>query len=152
MRCPRCAHAESKVVDSRPGRDGAAIRRRRECLACGARFTTYERLELTLPLIVKRDGRREMFAPDKVLSGLRRACQKRPVTAETLDAVVERIEFSLADAQEREVPASRIGDLIMEELKQIDDVAYLRFASVYQSFDSIRDFLAEAARVDRQRS
>jgi transcriptional repressor NrdR len=118
-------------------------------LECAVRFTTYERLEVTLPLLVKRDGRREMFAREKVLSGLRRACQKRPISAETLDAVVDRVEATLADAQEREVPVSLVGDVIMRELKTIDGVAYLRFASVYQSFETIGEFLAEAARVDR---
>jgi transcriptional repressor NrdR len=149
MRCPRCGTQDSKVVDSRPDKSGDSIRRRRECLECAARFTTYERLEITLPLLVKRDGRREIFAREKVLSGLRRACQKRPVSAETLDAVVDRVEAALADAQEREIPVSVVGDVIMSELKTIDGVAYLRFASVYHSFDTIGEFLAEAARVDR---
>lgn len=149
MRCPRCGTQDSKVVDSRPDKVGDSIRRRRECLECAVRFTTYERLEVTLPLLVKRDGRREMFAREKVLSGLRRACQKRPISAETLDAVVDRVEATLADAQEREVPVSLVGDVIMRELKTIDGVAYLRFASVYQSFETIGEFLAEAARVDR---
>lgn len=149
MRCPRCGEADTKVVDSRQSKTGDAIRRRRECLECEARFTTYERLEVMLPLLVKRDGRREPFSRDKVLVGLRRACEKRPVTAETLDTIVDRVEHALGEVSEREVPVRRVGDLVMEELLKLDDVAYLRFASVYLSFASIGEFLAEATRVEQ---
>lgn len=151
MRCPRCGFEDSKVVDSRPGRDGGTIRRRRECLECAARFTTYERVEIVLPQIVKRDGRREPFSRDKVAAGLRVACRKRPVSAETLEGLIDRVEKRLNERNEREVRASVVGDLVMDELRDVDDVAYLRFASVYLSFETLGEFVAEAARVDRQR-
>lgn len=150
MRCPRCGHIEDRVVDSRVGRDGHAIRRRRECLDCGARFTTYERVELSLPLIIKRDGRREPWDRGKPMRALRVACQKRSVSTDALNQVVDRIERELASLGDREVAASAVGELLIAELRQLDDVAYLRFASVYHSFDTINEFLAEAARVRRE--
>lgn len=151
MRCPRCGHIEDRVVDSRVGRDGHAIRRRRECLECEHRFTTYERVELSLPLIVKRDGRREAWDRDKPLRALHVACQKRSVSIEALNQVVDRLERELASMGEREVGSIAVGELLIAELRQLDDVAYLRFASVYHSFDTINEFLAEAARVRRDR-
>lgn len=151
MRCPRCGFEDSKVVDSRPGREGGTIRRRRECLACSGRFTTYERVEVMLPQVVKRDGRREPFERDKIAAGLGIACRKRPIPVEQLDALMDRVERRLSEKNEREVSASVIGDLVLDELRDVDDVAYLRFASVYLSFESLDEFVAEAARVDRQR-
>ena len=150
MRCLRCGHLEDRVIDSRLSRDGDAIRRRRECLSCGHRFTTYEHVELSLPAVIKRDGRREPYQRAKLVSGLRRACEKRPVSIDTLEAAIDRIERGLASGGEREVPAQVIGDALMEELKGIDAMGYLRFASVYRSFQDMRQFLQEAERVARQ--
>ncbi len=144
MRCPRCGELEDRVVDSRQREDGSQIRRRRECLECGARFTTYERVELVLPMVVKRDGRREPFSRDKILRGLRMACQKRPVSTDTLTRVVDQVELQLASTSEREVGADVIGGLLMAQLQDLDGVAWLRFASVYHSFDTIHEFLAAA--------
>ncbi len=139
MQCPICQHLESKVVDSREARD--SVRRRRECLGCGHRFTTFERIEFRLPVIVKKDGRRQPFSPEKLLAGLRLACRKRPVTPEHLDEVVTRVERALARRADREVPTGEIGELALEELRQLDHVAYLRFASVYHAVRSPADFL-----------
>ncbi len=152
MRCPRCGHVDDKVVDSRQSKDGVSIRRRRECLECAFRFTTYEQLELRLPMLVKADGRREAFDREKVLRGIRTACQKRPVRTEDLDGIADRIAVALASRPEREVPAAEVGNLVMQELRALDDVAYLRFASVYQSFETIAEFVAEADRVGRKRA
>ncbi len=140
MQCPLCQHLESKVVDSREARD--SVRRRRECLGCGHRFTTFERIEFRLPVIVKKDGRRQPFSPEKLLAGLRLACRKRPVTPDHLDEVVTRVERALARRAEREVQTGEIGELALEELRQLDHVAYLRFASVYHAVRSPADFLA----------
>jgi len=142
MRCPACGHEESKVVDSRTARDGAAIRRRRECLQCGRRFTTYERAEDELPLVVKKDGRREPFDMDKIRKGLYRALEKRPVQTKQIEQLARQVEefFSRSD---REVPTFKIGGMIMEKLKKMDKVAYVRFASVYLEFKSLEEFLAE---------
>lgn len=147
MRCPRCNHVDDRVVDSRQSPLGDAIRRRRECLQCGHRFTTHERVELQLPAIVKRDERREPFCRDKLAAGLARACEKRPITIDTQARVIERIERRLAESGEREVPSAVVGDAMMEELKGLDGVAYLRFASVYRSYQDIREFLEEISRV-----
>ena len=140
MQCPLCQHLESKVVDSREARD--SVRRRRECLGCGHRFTTFERIEFRLPVIVKKDGRRQPFSPEKLLAGVRLACRKRPVTPDHLDEVVTRVERALARRAEREVQTGEIGELALEELRQLDHVAYLRFASVYHAVRSPADFLA----------
>ena len=143
MKCPFCAHPESKVVDSRPADEGASIRRRRECLACHKRFTTYETME-TLPLmVVKKDGSRQSFDRTKVLSGLIRACEKRPVPYHALEELVGEIEQVLQNQMEREVSSAQIGELVMERLKRIDEVAYVRFASVYRQFKDINTFMAE---------
>ena len=142
MRCPRCAHVDDKVIDSRQSRDGDVIRRRRECLACGARFTTHEVTELSLPLVVKRDGRREPFDRNKIRRALRVACQKRPVNAEQIDALVLRVEGVVASLDEREVAAQRIGDLVIDGLRGLDAVAYVRFASVYYAFADIGEFVS----------
>ncbi len=143
MRCSFCGHPDSKVLDSRPVEDGRSIRRRRECLSCGKRFTTYERVEETNLLVVKRDGNREIFDKSKILAGLVRACDKRPVPALVLEQLVADIEKELKNSAEREVPAMRIGDMVMERLRAVDDVAYVRFASVYRKFEDVETFLQE---------
>jgi transcriptional repressor NrdR len=149
MRCPRCGHLEDQVIDSRPSRAGDEIRRRRECMSCAFRFTTYERVELQLPVVVKRDGRREPFSREKILGGLRSACQKRSITSDALERIVDRIESDLATSGTTEMPSRTIGDWVMNALRSLDEVAYLRFASVYLSFESLGEFVSEAARVQR---
>lgn len=143
MRCSFCGHPDSKVLDSRPVDDGRSIRRRRECLSCGKRFTTYEREEETNLLVVKRNGNREIFDKSKILAGLVRACDKRPVPAAVLEQLVADIEKELKNSMEREVPAMRIGDMVMERLRAVDDVAYVRFASVYRKFEDVETFIQE---------
>ena len=143
MKCPYCSYLESKVVDSRPADEGASIRRRRECLACHKRFTTYETME-TLPLmVVKKDGSRQSFDRNKVLGGLIRACEKRPVPYHALEELVGEIEQVLQNQMEREIPSAQIGELVMERLKKLDEVAYVRFASVYRQFKDINTFMHE---------
>lgn len=143
MRCPFCQDTENKVIDSRESHEGSVIRRRRECLACKRRFTTYERVEELYPLIVKKDGRREAFDREKVLSGLKRACEKRPVSAQQLEETVEAIERQLQGMGEKEVPSTVIGEEVMRRLRSLDAVAYVRFASVYRSFRDIAEFMNE---------
>jgi transcriptional repressor NrdR len=141
MKCPFCGHLDNKVIDSRLSQGGEVTRRRRECDHCTRRYTTYERVEEVLPLIVKKDGRREPFDRMKVIGGLRRACEKRPVSSETLDRVVDRIERELVDSGDKEVASSLIGERCMEALRETDPVAYVRFASVYRSFKDIHEFM-----------
>ncbi|MCL2760785.1 MAG: transcriptional regulator NrdR [Desulfuromonadales bacterium] len=143
MRCPYCAFADSKVVDSRPDRDSSVIRRRRECESCGKRFTTYERVEEVLPLIMKKDGRREPYIREKVIGGIKKACEKRPVSIESIEDMVARLEGRLFESGEKEIPSTVIGEWIMSGLHEIDEVAYVRFASVYRSFRDINEFMAE---------
>ena len=143
MKCPFCGHPDSKVVDSRPDKGGAAIRRRRECEDCTKRFTTHERIEEMLPLICKKDGRREPFDRLKVISGIKKACEKRPVSIEEIERMADRLETRLQESSEREVPASQVGEWIMKELHDTDEVAYVRFASVYRSFKDISEFMDE---------
>ena len=143
MKCPSCQHPETKVVDSRVSKDGAAIRRRRECLACGFRFTTYERPELQLPMIVKRDGRREHFSREKVIEGIKKACQKRPISIDQIEAFVDELERELLESGEKEVPSTVIGEKVMEKLHEWDEVAYVRFASVYRRFKDVTEFIAQ---------
>ena len=143
MRCSFCGYPDSKVLDSRPVEDGRSIRRRRECLSCGKRFTTYEREEETSLLVVKRDGNREIFDKSKILAGLVRACDKRPVPVAVLEQLVLDVEKELKNSMEREVPAMRIGDMVMERLRAVDDVAYVRFASVYRKFEDVETFIQE---------
>ena len=143
MRCPFCANPESKVVDSRPADEGASIRRRRECLACHKRFTTYEMMESLPLMVVKKDGSRQSFDRNKVLSGLIRACEKRPVPYHSLEEMTNEIEQVLQSKMEREVSSSEIGELVMERLKKVDEVAYVRFASVYRQFKDINTFMYE---------
>ena len=143
MKCPFCANLESKVVDSRPADEGASIRRRRECLGCGKRFTTYETVE-SLPLVVvKKDGSRQSFDKDKVLRGMIRACEKRPVPMETLVKIADTVEQELQNSLERETSTEKIGELVMEHLRDVDEVSYVRFASVYRQFKDIDTFMAE---------
>ena len=143
MKCPYCGYQESKVVDSRHSDDGVSIRRRRECLSCQKRFTTYEIVETVPLMVVKRDHSREAFNRQKLLNGLMRACEKRPVPYKTVEKVVDNIEQTLLNSYEREVTSMRIGELAMAELKQIDDVAYVRFASVYRQFSDVNSFMDE---------
>ena len=143
MRCPYCKKTEDKVIDSRAAAEETTIRRRRECLGCGRRFTTYERIEEVPLLVIKKDQRRELYDHNKVLSGIQKACEKRPVSRESQDAIVERLEKMLDDRYEKEVPSSIIGEFVMEELAQLDQVAYVRFASVYRQFKDINHFLKE---------
>ena len=143
MRCPYCREPESKVVDSRVLEDGAGVRRRRECTGCGARFTTYERTEEVPLYVVKKDGRREQFDPRKLLAGISRACEKRPIPREAVEGCVADIERALRDGLHREVRSSVVGELVMERLQALDPVAYLRFASVYREFHDLEAFLRE---------
>ncbi len=143
MRCPFCGFKEDKVVDSRATAEESAVRRRRECLKCGKRFTTYEYVEEVSLLVIKKDGRREAWDRKKVLAGIIRACEKRPVSVEKMEEVVTQVERSIQKKSDREVMASRIGELVMEKLKSIDDVAYVRFASVYRQFKDVGQFMVE---------
>lgn len=143
MKCPYCNYFDTKVNDSRPTEDDTKIRRRRECLKCGRRFTTYEAVERAPIMVVKKDGSREVFDRVKLLGGLTKACEKRPISAETLDNAVDDIERVISGAMEREVTSEMIGRLAMDELKKIDDVAYVRFASVYREFKDINTFMDE---------
>jgi transcriptional repressor NrdR len=151
VKCPVCSHLESKVIDSRLSAGGDVTRRRRECESCAARFTTYEHVEEALPLVVKKDGRREPFDRRKVLSGLRKACDKRAVPLVRLEAVVDTIERTLVESGEKEVPAKSIGESIMTELRSVDEIAYVRFASVYRSFRDIDEFRTELENIARER-
>jgi transcriptional repressor NrdR len=143
MRCPFCKDPDNKVIDSRESHEGAVIRRRRECLACKRRFTTYERVEELTPLIVKKDGRREGFDRDKLLAGLKKACEKRRVGADELESLVDEVEKKLQELGEKEVPSAVVGEAVMERLQRLDEVAYVRFASVYRSFRDIGEFMDE---------
>lgn len=143
MKCPFCGDHETKVIDSRLSREGDLIRRRRECLKCSKRFTTFERLELSMPLVIKKDGRREGFSREKILRGIQKACEKRPVSADDVDAIVRKIETSLAQKGEKEVPSSLIGETVIKELYNLDKVAYVRFASVYKEFKDVEQFMDE---------
>jgi transcriptional repressor NrdR len=150
MRCPFCHDLENRVVDSRDGKDGA-VRRRRHCERCGRRFTTYERVEEWLPMVVKKDDRREPFERAKIVNGLKRACEKRPVSVDTIEAIADKIERQLQDSGEREVKSGDIGEAVMRELHALDGVAYVRFASVYRSFRDVREFMRELEDLIAQR-
>jgi transcriptional repressor NrdR len=147
MKCPFCSHDDTRVVDSRLGKEGNNIRRRRECVECERRFTTYERVEETLPLVIKKDGRREAFDRQKIISGIQRACEKRPVSIATIEKLVDQMELALQESGEKEIPASRIGEDIMEALQSLDEVAYVRFASVYRQFRDINEFMSELTEI-----
>jgi transcriptional repressor NrdR len=151
MKCPFCGHLEDKVVDSREGKDGQVIRRRRECLKCERRFTSYERIDEIALMVVKKDERREPYDRNKVLGGLRRACEKRPVSPQALEAVADRIEHMLQESPEREIPTRVIGETVMEALRDLDTVAYVRFASVYRQFQDVDQFMRELKGLLEQR-
>jgi transcriptional repressor NrdR len=143
MRCPFCTHQEDKVVDSRSSREGIVIRRRRECLGCQRRYTTYERVEEVCPLVVKKDGRREPFDRTKILQGLKKACEKRPVGLSVIEDVVDRVEKKMLEMGEPEIPSRVIGEEVMTQLHGVDQVAYVRFASVYREFKDVTQFMDE---------
>lgn len=147
MKCPFCGFEESKVIDSRPTDEGQRIRRRRECLKCGKRFTTYEIIESLPIIVIKKDKSRETFNRDKLMTGLLRACEKRPVSIDTLDNMIDEIETVLQNSLDREVSSEKIGELVMEKLKAIDEVAYVRFASVYRQFKDINTFMRELSKL-----
>jgi transcriptional repressor NrdR len=149
MRCPFCDHQEDKVVDSRASREGIVIRRRRECIGCRRRYTTYERVEEVLPVVVKKDGRREPFDRIKILQGLKKACEKRPVALSTLEEIVDRVEKKIQETGEPEVPSRIIGEEVMAQLHRIDQVAYVRFASVYREFKDVNQFMDELTQLLR---
>lgn len=147
MRCPFCDHDESKVVDSRPVEEGTLIRRRRECIHCAKRFTTYERVENIPLIVVKKEGQRVPFDKNKVLTGLIKACEKRPVPVDTIENIADRIEKQLYQSEDKEVHSAEIGERVMDELKQVDQVAYVRFASVYRDFKDVGSFMDELNRL-----
>ena len=152
MKCPFCSHQDNRVIDSRLSRDGDVIRRRRECDECERRFTTYERVEEILPLVVKKDGRREAYSRQKVVAGLTKACEKRPISIETIEDIADRIERSLQGSGEKELRSARIGEEVMRQLYDLDKVAYVRFASVYRSFQDLDAFMNELKILIRERS
>jgi transcriptional repressor NrdR len=143
MKCPWCGYKEDRVVDSRSTAGASAIRRRRECLKCGRRFTTYEYIEENWLMVIKKDGRREPFDRKKILAGIMKACEKRPISLEKMEEIVRQVERTIQRTTEREVSSRRIGELVMEKLKQLDDVAYVRFASVYRQFRDVSQFMEE---------
>jgi len=143
MKCPFCANGENRVIDSRISKDGNAIRRRRECLACEKRFTTYEFVEEVLPVVVKKDGRREVFDRKKILAGIKKACEKRPISTDAIETLVENIEQACQEFQGKEIPSSMVGEKVMKGLQNLDGVAYVRFASVYRQFRDVGEFLEE---------
>lgn len=148
MHCPFCSETETKVIDSRLVADGHQVRRRRQCLACSERFTTFETAELVMPKVIKSNGNREPFDEDKMVGGIQRALEKRPVSADAIELAISMIKSQLRATGEREVPSEMIGNLVMEQLKELDKVAYIRFASVYRSFEDIREFGEEIARLE----
>src|SRR5208282_347248 len=148
MRCPKCGNQDDKVIDSRASREGSTIRRRRECLQCSHRFTTYEEIEHEGLMVVKRDGRREEFSREKLLSGLRKACQKRPISPKSIEEVVESITDEITGKYDREVPGGVIGERVMEALRRLDKVAYVRFASVYRRFEEATEFVNEVNKLE----
>lgn len=152
MKCPFCGYTENKVIDSRPTDEGERIRRRRECLKCAKRFTTYEVIENVPIVVIKRDKSRETFDRNKLLNGLLRACEKRPVSVDTLDRIVDEIETLLQNSLDREVSSQRIGTYAMEKLKTVDEVAYVRFASVYRQFKDINSFMEELSKIINNKS
>ena len=143
MKCPFCGHLEDKVVDSRLGKEGKSIRRRRECLNCKARYTTYEEVEKLLPMIVKKDNRREPFDRQKILAGIKKACEKRPISIEQLEKLVDDVEHAIQENSDKEIPSTRIGEIVVQKLHELDEVAYVRFASVYRQFKDINEFMEE---------
>lgn len=150
MKCPFCSSLDNKVIDSRLGKDHNVIRRRRECLSCEKRFTTYERIEETFPLVIKKDGRREPFDRNKIFTGIQKACEKRPVSVNVIDRAVEKIEQSFQEKGEKEIDSNKIGEKVMQSLHDLDEVAYVRFASVYRQFKDITDFMNEVGNLLKQ--
>ena len=147
MKCPYCNHPDTRVIDSRPAEDGSSIRRRRSCDVCGKRFTTYEKVE-TIPLIIiKKDNNREQYNRRKIENGVLQACYKRPVSAEEIQRAIDRIETKIFNLEEKEIPSSTVGELVMEELKDLDEVAYVRFASVYREFKDVNTFMDELKKI-----
>ena len=149
MRCPYCSQINNRVIDSRLSKDGRMIRRRRECLECGRRFTTYEKLEEMLPMVVKRDGRREPFSREKIISGIRKACQKRPISMTQIEEFVDSLESYFQDQGRKEIDSTEIGERVIQTLRQWDEVAYVRFASVYRQFKDISEFMTELEEILR---
>ncbi|HXN24180.1 MAG TPA: transcriptional regulator NrdR [Candidatus Dormibacteraeota bacterium] len=152
MKCPFCSHIDDKVIDSRVARTGDLIRRRRECLRCGRRFTTYERIDEIPYMVIKKDGRRERFDRQKILQGLLKSCEKRPVATPKLEAIVDEIERVVQEASEREINTTGIGEMLMHRLKKLDKVAYVRFASVYMDFKDVKEFMAELKGLLKERT
>ena len=151
MRCLFCGHMESKVIDSRSTDEGTTIRRRRECLNCGKRFTTYEKIESIPIVVIKKDGTRESFNREKIINGVLRACEKRPISLDTIENLVDDLEAKICNHMEREISSERIGEMVMEKLQKLDDIAYVRFASVYRQFKDINSFMNELAKIITQR-
>jgi len=151
VRCPYCSQINNRVIDSRLSKDGRMIRRRRECLECGRRFTTYEKLEEMLPMVVKRDGRREPFNRDKIIAGIRKACQKRPISTTQIEEFVDSLESYFQDQGKKEINSTEIGEKVIQTLRQWDEVAYVRFASVYRQFKDISEFMTELEEILRSR-
>lgn len=151
MRCPYCSQINNRVIDSRLSKDGRMIRRRRECLECGRRFTTYEKLEEMLPMVVKRDGRREPFNREKIVSGIRKACQKRPISITQIEEFVDSLESHFQDQGKKEIDSTEIGEMVINTLREWDEVAYVRFASVYRQFKDINEFMTELEEILRAR-
>jgi len=147
VKCPFCSDLQNKVIDSRLSKDHNVIRRRRECLGCEKRFTTYERIEEILPLVIKKDGRREPFDRSKIFTGMKKACEKRPISINTIDRAVDRIEQGFQDKGEKEIESSGVGERVVSELHEIDEVAYVRFASVYRQFKDVTDFMKEVGKI-----
>ncbi|MEE9504486.1 MAG: transcriptional regulator NrdR [Thermodesulfobacteriota bacterium] len=143
MKCPFCTSLDNKVIDSRLSKDGNVVRRRRECIECHRRFTTHERVEEILPVVIKKDGRREIFDRGKILSGVQKACSNRPVSIDAIEGLVDRVERHFQDKGEKEIICNEVGEMVMSELHQIDEVAYVRFASVYRQFKDISEFMTE---------
>ena len=147
MKCPYCGNPDTRVIDSRPADDGSSIRRRRSCDVCGKRFTTYEKVETIPMIVIKKDSTREQYRRDKIENGVLRACYKRPVSAEDIQAAVDRIETKIFSMEAKEIPSSQIGEIVMEELKGLDEVAYVRFASVYREFKDVNTFMDELKKI-----
>jgi transcriptional repressor NrdR len=147
VKCPFCSDLQNKVIDSRLSKDHNVIRRRRQCLGCGKRFTTYERIEEILPLVIKKDGRREPFDRTKIFTGMKKACEKRPISINTIERAVDKIEQALQEKGEKEIDSNGIGERVVSELHEIDEVAYVRFASVYRQFKDVTDFMKEVGKI-----
>ena len=152
MKCPYCSENDNRVVDSRISKDGLAIRRRRECNTCSRRFTTYEKVEDVLPMVIKKDGRREQFSREKILQGVIRACEKRPISMERINSFVDSLEANFQEMGRREIPAKEIGEVVISKLKEWDEVAYIRFASVYRKFQDVTDFMDELTTLIKTRT